>query len=159
MQLILWRHAEAEDDAVSDLARALTPKGLRQATQMAAWFMTQAGPNLARWKLMVSPAVRAQQTAAALSIVSGIKPETVDSIAPEATSDAVLQAAGWPDSADNVLVVSHQPTLGLVIAQLLGSADEYVSVKKGAMWWFETQTRDNAYQTALRVMTTPGSLR
>lgn len=159
MQLILWRHAEAEDDAVSDLARALTPKGLRQATQMAAWFMTQAGPDLARWKLMVSPAVRAQQTAAALSIVSGIKPETVDSIAPEATSDAVLQAAGWPDSADNVLVVGHQPTLGLVIAQLLGSADEYVSVKKGAMWWFETQTRDNAYQTALRVMTTPGSLR
>ena len=159
MQLILWRHAEAEDDAVSDLARALTPKGLHQATQMAAWFMTQAGPDLARWKVMVSPAVRAQQTAAALSSLSGIKPETVESIAPEAKFDAILQAAGWPDSTDNVIVVGHQPTLGLVIVQLLSSADEYVSVKKGAMWWFETHARDNAYQTTLRVMTTPRSLR
>ena len=158
MQLILWRHAEAEDDAVSDLARALTPKGLRQATRMATWFMTQAGSDLTRWKIMVSPAVRAQQTAAALSTESGIKPETAESIAPEATSEAILQAAGWPDSADNVIVVGHQPTLGLVIARLLNSRDEYVAVEKGAMWWFETQTRNSAYKTTLRVMTAPSSI-
>ena len=159
MQLILWRHAESEEDAVSDLARALTPKGLQQATRMATWFMTQAGSDLTRWKIMVSPAVRAQQTAAALSTESGIKPATAESIAPEATPDAILQAAGWPDSADNVIVVGHQPTLGLVIARLLSSGDKYVAVKKGAMWWFETHARDNAYQTTLRVMTTPRSLR
>ena len=157
MQLILWRHADAEDDAVSDLARALTPKGLRQAAQMAAWFMTQAGPDLTGWKIIVSPAMRAQQTAAALSTKSGIKPATVASIAPEATSDDILQAAGWPDSADNVIVVGHQPTLGLVIARLLSSSDEYVAVEKGAMWWFDSPTRHNDYQITLR-LTPPSSL-
>jgi len=41
MQLILWSNAEAEDEAGSDFARALTRKGNRQAAQMAAWLKTQ----------------------------------------------------------------------------------------------------------------------
>jgi len=165
MQLILWRHADAEDEAVSDLARALTPKGQRQATRMADWFMAQVGVDLTRWKILVSPALRAQQTAAALATKAGIKFETFASIAPEATSDAILQAARWPDSATHVMVVGHQPTLGLVIAQLLSGHHEYisadsVSVKKGAMWWFESRAkgRDKNHQAILRVMTTPESL-
>ena len=31
MNLILWRHAEAEDIAASDLARQLTARGRKQA--------------------------------------------------------------------------------------------------------------------------------
>ena len=40
MDLILWRHADAGqqlDDAVLDLQRALSPKGLKHAARMAAW--------------------------------------------------------------------------------------------------------------------------
>ena len=36
MDLILWRHAEAID-GMPDLARKLTPKGAKQAREMAAW--------------------------------------------------------------------------------------------------------------------------
>ena len=36
MDLILWRHAEAED-GFPDLKRALTPKGRKQAAKMATW--------------------------------------------------------------------------------------------------------------------------
>jgi phosphohistidine phosphatase len=36
MDLILWRHAEAEDGA-PDLARELTAKGHKQAAEMARW--------------------------------------------------------------------------------------------------------------------------
>ena len=36
MELILWRHAEAED-AEPDLTRNLTSKGNRQAALMARW--------------------------------------------------------------------------------------------------------------------------
>lgn len=36
MDLILWRHAEAEDGS-NDLARTLTRKGQQQTGQMAAW--------------------------------------------------------------------------------------------------------------------------
>ena len=40
MNLILWRHAEAEDGA-DDLQRALTGKGRRQAARMAQWLTFQ----------------------------------------------------------------------------------------------------------------------
>ena len=36
MDLILWRHAEAEVGS-DDLARRLTVRGAKQARQMAAW--------------------------------------------------------------------------------------------------------------------------
>ena len=36
MELVLWRHADAED-GIPDEARKLTPKGIRQAERMAAW--------------------------------------------------------------------------------------------------------------------------
>ena len=88
MELIFWRHAEAEEGA-NDLARALTAKGEKQAKRMAG-FLNARLPASAR--ILVSPAVRTQQTASAL----GRAFETVDAIAPGAEADAVLKAAGWP---------------------------------------------------------------
>ncbi|MEO7547467.1 MAG: histidine phosphatase family protein, partial [Ramlibacter sp.] len=39
MDLILWRHAEAEDapEGGDDLDRALTSRGEKQAARVAAW--------------------------------------------------------------------------------------------------------------------------
>ena len=36
MELILWRHADAED-GIPDSERKLTPKGVKQAARMAKW--------------------------------------------------------------------------------------------------------------------------
>ena len=85
MQLILWRHAEAEDNATSDAARALTSRGRKQAEKMAHWLRTQVGDELKHWRVIASPAVRAQETAAAL----GLPVETVDAIAPDVPADNV----------------------------------------------------------------------
>ena len=65
MNLILWRHADAEDAApgVSDDARRLTAKGVRQAKRIAAWLRKQLPEDA---EVLVSPARRAQQTAQAL---------------------------------------------------------------------------------------------
>ena len=38
MDLILWRHAEAEEGG-PDLERRLTPKGRKQAKRVAAWLL------------------------------------------------------------------------------------------------------------------------
>ena len=38
MELILWRHADAED-GLPDLSRRLTPRGIKQAERMAAWLL------------------------------------------------------------------------------------------------------------------------
>jgi phosphohistidine phosphatase len=153
MELVLWRHAEAEDEAATDHLRNLTPKGRRQAKKMADWFAGQIGGQWADWLLIASPANRAQQTAEALGQPFATEPR----IAPDAPVEAVLKAAGWPSGgADRkIMVVGHQPTLGMVAAQLLDGSSGYLSVKKGAMWWFETRHRQAAMQTVLKAMVTP----
>ncbi len=153
MQIILWRHAEAEDLAPTDLARNLTLKGRKQAESMAAWLTKQLLDDFGSWRVIASPATRAQQTAAALQM----KFETVDSIAPDAAAESVISAARWPDSAFNVIVVGHQPTLGMVAARLMNGVDGYVAVKKGATWWFETRERNGRMETVMKAMTTPES--
>ena len=130
MDLIIWRHADAQDEseAPSDLERALTGKGEKQAQRMAEWLNRRLAGST---RILVSPARRCQQTAAAL----GRPVTTVATIGPGARVDALLQAAGWPDAAEPVLVVGHQPTLGLVAARLLAGVEQPWSMKKAAVWW------------------------
>lgn len=155
MQIILWRHAEAENEAASDHARRLTDKGRDQALRMAAWLTGRLGGDLTGWRVLCSPAVRAQQTALSLSG----KIETVAAIAPDAPATAVLAALGWPALSADAIVVGHQPTLGMVAALLLNGVEGYVSIKKGAMWWFEVRERGGRRETLLKAMTTPESVR
>lgn len=130
MDLILWRHAQAEIAAPGqdDLRRALTPKGIRQASRMAAWLDARL---TASTRVIASPALRTQQTAQAL----GRAFETVASIAPAASVDALLAAVRWPHGGAPVLVVGHQPTLGIAAARLLAGADQEWAIKKAAVWW------------------------
>lgn len=136
MNLILWRHAEAEDGS-PDLARALTDLGQRQATRTAGWLRGRL-PD--RFTFLVSPATRTRQTADAL----GLPYEIAEAIAPGAGVDAVLQAVGWPDGpmaghdptdARTVLLVGHQPTLGRVAHRLLTGVDGDLHVRRSAIVW------------------------
>jgi phosphohistidine phosphatase len=148
MDLILWRHADAED-GTPDHARELTPKGVKQAAKVAA-FLHQHLPD--NHRILVSPATRAQQTVAPLTSHFTLAP----TISPGASARAVLQAARWPDAGDTVLVVGHQPTLGEVAAQLLGCEDATLSIKKCSIWWFSQ--RGNSDQIILRLVITPDFL-
>lgn len=148
MDLILWRHAEAEDGA-PDHARELTAKGIKQAAKVAA-FLHQHLPD--NHRILVSPATRAQQTASALTGHFTLAP----TISPGAAAQAVLHAARWPDAGGTVLVVGHQPTLGEVAAQLLGCADATLSIKKGSIWWFSR--REGSPQVILRLVISPDFL-
>ncbi len=133
MDLILWRHADAEDGA-PDLARRLTPKGREQAARVAAWLRARL-PE--RYRLLASPALRAQETARALSEEF----ETFRELAPGATAEAILKAAA---NEGTVVVVGHQPDLGLAIAHLLCGEERDWSVGKGALWWIANRSRVRA---------------
>jgi phosphohistidine phosphatase len=147
MDLILWRHAEAEPGE-PDLGRRLTSKGIKQAERMGAWLDTHLPDGT---RILVSPADRAQQTAMGLKR----KFRTVDEIAPGASVATVLAAAGWPDSREPVLIVGHQPTLGELAAFLLSGEESYWSVKKGAVWWLSNRNRDGSTAVVLRVVIGP----
>ena len=146
MDLILWRHAEAED-GFPDMARELTHKGHKQAQSMAAWLKPRLPQGT---RVLVSPALRTQQTAAAL----GVDFSTLQELAPDAAPEAVLTAAGWPDHAASALIVGHQPTLGEVAALLLDSDTPSLSTRKGAVWWFATR-RGDPEDIVLKTMITP----
>jgi phosphohistidine phosphatase len=146
MDLILWRHADAQD-GTPDLGRALTAKGLKQAEEMAAWL----NPRLPRnTRILVSPAVRAYQTANAL----GRDYETVEEISPGADGVHVLAAAGWPDATGTVLVVGHQPTLGEVANLLLFGESRPMSIKKAGLIWLTNRVRGSLPQTVLKAAMT-----
>ncbi|MQY51750.1 histidine phosphatase family protein [Rhodocyclus tenuis] len=172
MDLLLWRHADAED-GLPDLQRPLTARGEAQAQQMADWLHAHAPKRLA---VLVSPAVRAQQTAAALK-----QPFVTDErLRPGADVCELLAATGWADGDEMddsddgstttavrhsptharraVLVVGHQPTLGRVAALLLGGQEADWSVKKGSVWWFSNRVRRGETQTVLRAVIGPDYL-
>ena len=144
MELLLWRHAEAEDGFPNTLRR-LTPRGEQQAQRMAAWIKTHAPKNL---RIVASPAIRCQQTAAAL----GLPFETDPRLATSGNVTDLLAAAGWPDASahDTVLIVGHQPTLGRAAARLLSGHESDRQVKKGALLWLDLPKRKSkAVQPAL----------
>lgn len=150
MDLILWRHAEAEEaaDGMDDLGRALTPKGEKQAARMGAWLDRQLPQGV---RVLCSPARRTVQTAAALNRKVKLRAE----LAPEGSPEDLLAVVGWPERPHPVVVVGHQPTLGAVIARLLGVPTEELSVRKGAVWWLRTREREGRAQTIVVTVQTP----
>ena len=152
MNLILWRHAEAEvqREGQSDLERELTSKGRRQAKRMAEWLEARLP---ATTRILVSSSARTLQTVEPLDR----RFVTVEPLAPEHSVDELLLAAGWPDGRDTtVLVVGHQPTLGMAAARLLCGSDQAWAMKKGAVWWLERREREGLVEVALQAVHGPG---
>ena len=129
MDLIVWRHADAEDGA-PDLERRLTMKGRKQAELVAQWLRERLPSD---YELISSPAARAKETAEALRNKIRIE----NSLAPGASPSAYISAAGWPRGEKTVVVVGHQPDLGALLAQLVAGRQSDWRLQKGALWWLE----------------------
>jgi len=127
MDLILWRHADAED-GTPDSERKLTAKGVKQAARMAKWLRPRLPEDAV---VLASPARRAQQTARALTKDFRVVAE----IGTGAAAEDVLHACGWPKAGHTLVVVGHQPTLGEVAAWLLTGTRGQWNLKKGAVIW------------------------
>jgi phosphohistidine phosphatase len=159
MDLILWRHADAGDpleDITLDLQRKLSSKGEKQAARMADW-LNRFLPESTR--VLVSPALRCQQTAQAL----GRKFQTREALGPGGTVGSLLTLARWPDRREPVLIVGHQPTLGMTAALLMAGVQASAeagdapaahatpawSVRKGAVWWLRHRERGGVAEVVL----------
>lgn len=154
MDLILWRHADAEPGEPDD-QRRLTAKGKKQARRSAEWLHGSL-PNSAR--ILVSPAVRAQQTAAALHELSHRKLKTVPALAPGASAADILQAVDWPDGDGCVVVVGHQPSLGWVASRVLAGKDLPWSIRKSGIWWLQARAEADGTEVSLRAVVNPDLL-
>ena len=147
MDLILWRHAEAELGE-PDEGRALTPKGHKQAGKIAEW-LDRNLPESCR--ILVSPATRTLQTVEALGRKYKVHPE----LAPDKSAEDLLRAANWPDSREPVLIIGHQPTLGLVASQLICGQPQEWSLRKANVWWIAQRERGDITTNYLKAVIAP----
>ena len=150
MDLVLWRHAEAQEWAVSadDMARSLTARGEKQATRVGRWLDRQLPEGT---RILVSPARRCEQTAMAMGRKYKVKPE----LAPGCSVTQLLDLVQWPSAKGTALVVGHQPVLGQVIAQLIGLDSADCAIKKGAVWWLRHEDRAPVDETLVVAVRSP----
>lgn len=151
MDLILWRHAEAEPGGptLPDEARKLTTKGIKQANKMAYWLDSNLPESC---RILVSPTLRTRETMEALDR----KFKVVHELAPDATVGEVLAVANWPNSRDPVMIIGHQPYLGQVAAHLITPRQEECAIRKGNVWWITQKSKGEAgIQTYLKAIMTP----
>ena len=87
MDLLLWRHAHAHDalPGQSDMDRALSRKGEKQASAMASWLNERLPADTL---ILCSPAKRTLQTVAFLNRAY----QVCDDIAPDGNASALLNA-------------------------------------------------------------------
>lgn len=154
MDLILWRHAEAQElDAThrDDLGRELTSRGVKQAQRMAKWLDAHLP---AETKILCSPAQRCLSTVMLLGRKHKICPE----LAPDQSANELLTLCEWPRVRGSVLVVGHQPTLGQTISHVLGWPEYDISVRKGSVWWLRHRQREMQSGTVVYCVQTPDLL-
>lgn len=118
-QLVIMRHAKAEQVGPSDLERTLTEGGRADAAEAGRWLVDE---GFRPAHALVSSAVRTRETWAALSSAAGWG-DAVDvdfqaalfSAGPETALDLVRLL---PANAPSALVLGHNPTVA-TLAQLL----------------------------------------
>ncbi len=126
----LLRHAKAEKDGrggPTDFSRALTGRGRNQATALGKYLGKEPKKlrDTPRPELVLcSTARRTQETLAAVLGASGLRPkvEMMDAIYEATEDDLKYLLTGYP-GVTSLMVVGHQPTLGLLREDLLQSAE------------------------------------
>jgi phosphohistidine phosphatase len=133
MRLILFRHGLAEErDAArwpDDRLRPLTERGVRR-TRRAARGVLWLEPDIAR--IFTSPAVRAAATARLLAdeLPRPNEPVLLDALAPDAPWRATAGLLHSEPPNRTVVLVGHEPALGMLAGALLCGEPRALALKK-----------------------------
>ena len=137
MQIILWRHGEAEAADI-DFDRSFTAKGKQQA-QKTAHFINRYFPK--QREIWVSPLKRSKETASYLDSKERILEQNF--LIPSSPAPIIKAHLYRQKSDTNLIIVGHQPWLGELIFSLVlrgieknqNKFFELGPFKKGALWW------------------------
>lgn len=116
-RLVLLRHAKSKTDGPSDAARALAPRGRRDAAAVGRWLAEQ---GVAPDQVVISPATRARQTweRAAQALTDPPDPDVDDRIY-ENDEDALLELINdTPEEVQTLVLVGHNPSFAAVAYDL-----------------------------------------
>lgn len=149
MELILWRHAQAEDTE-PDAERALTDRGRKDAVLVGGWLCKRLPEHGAT--VLSSPTRRTRETADLLHEryrVAG-RIEVLDALGPHATAADALRVAGWSEPRDGcVILVGHQPWIGAAAALALTGEARPWPMRKAGFWWLQHRGGDVRVRAAM----------
>jgi phosphohistidine phosphatase len=136
MTLYLLRHADAEDYAITDFDRKLTPKGHDQANRVGKFC---ADRGIAPSAILTSPYIRARETAEIVGQHLGIEPLVQEWIgcgmSPSTLYKNLIAHGGMRKS---LMVVGHEPDMGYAVTSLLGLTDaSAVNIRKATLTGIE----------------------
>ncbi|MDI5890775.1 phosphohistidine phosphatase SixA [Halomonas rhizosphaerae] len=117
-RLLIMRHGEAGHGR-PDAARELTGQGDRETARMACWLAAREEPDLTRLRLLVSPYVRARQTAERIAEPLGLVVETLPIITPDDPPEAVVEWLLEQPEGRPMMLVSHMPLVAALTGLLV----------------------------------------
>ncbi|WP_290524984.1 histidine phosphatase family protein [Alcanivorax sp.] len=121
MKVYISRHGEAVGTAPTDALRPLTERG-REA--LLAHWQTLKDSGVMLSALVVSPYLRAQQTADCIDqVYGGLKRVECDALVPDASPLVLLEWLMRNPVADNSVLVSHMPLVAQLTAVWTGTTD------------------------------------
>jgi phosphohistidine phosphatase len=141
--IIIWRHAEAEvqSETGQDSDRSLTKRGYKDAAKIAKWLHKHIPDHV---ELFCSPARRCLQTAQALHDLNHTEIKVSDFLSVDSNVARIAKEISNTNESQTILIVGHQPNLGLLISKLLGLHESSCLVKKGAVWWLRQRKVGNS---------------
>lgn len=145
--IVLWRHAKAQD-GYPDLTRVLTPQGRDQAQRVARWLAPRLPADTLLWS---SQATRARQTLEPLAALCSRLPQAQAWCNPDAAWDHVLEPL-MACEAEHLVLVGHQPWMGQLASVLQTGLAQPWSIRKAALWWFESVNDATGPAWALRLV-------
>ncbi|MGB0774796.1 MAG: phosphohistidine phosphatase SixA [Akkermansiaceae bacterium] len=153
MNLLLIRHAQAENFAMSDADRALTEKGRDQARRVGEFLAAQ---GLTPEITLSSPYTRARQTAeifceSADAEAPVIEPWLACGMRP---GDALAELASYAEF-KSIAICGHNPDFAMLAEWLLGSQAGGVHVRKASIIHF-SNVRPPVQGGYLEMMLPPG---
>jgi phosphohistidine phosphatase len=164
MQLFLLRHGPAVERGTrgfeDDTTRPLTPKGRRQLRKTAA-AIKKLEPDFDL--VLSSPLLRAKQTAEIVAAVLKLKKRLKfsNSLAPGGTAAILMrQLAREKPVPGKILLVGHEPDLGLLVSLLVtGGTELQLDFKKGGLCKLEAGKLQAGKCATLAWLLTPKQLR
>jgi phosphohistidine phosphatase len=162
MDCLLLRHGiavEREEWKGADADRPLTDRGAKRVAQVAAG-LKQMGVQPSC--LLTSPLMRARETAKILH--GALRPRSairvVDELLPSAIPDGILRVLQEMSSESCVVLVGHEPHLGLLASLLLsGKPSSSFPFKKAGACLIEFPASVKPSRGTLRWWMGPGQLR
>jgi len=136
MRLYLLRHADTAA-AKKDALRKLSPKGIESIKRLTAFLSSKESLEID--EIRHSPLVRARQTARHFKKMAGLKAKLREVPLMEPSDDFRILADIVNTADRNLLLVGHQPNLGMLASYLLNQEYEsnLFNLKKSGLLYLE----------------------